>query len=279
MTLRPLEFEASALSNRNQNDLLEVRDWVAQRMGIHFPNDKLNTLEQRLGAVLAQCKLTDHQALLSELNQGSSHVHIALARNVSTNHTLFFREQSVLKRFFESHYKPPGPGAQHRFWSAASSTGEEAYTVLMMLDAQYGQVSERVRLLGTDISDRAIQHAQKGEYVGSRMSDVPALFKERYFKKTGADQWTISPQIQRASTFRRLNLLHSPWPFHHKMHVVFCRNVLYYFTKANQEKVLRHIYNATAPNGFLITSVTESFSDLDVPWVQRDTGIHQKEVR
>lgn len=279
MTLPPLELEASAPLTSNQNELLRVRDWVAQRIGIHFPNDKLNTLEQRLEAVLNQCKLPDHQALLSELNQGSSRVHIALARNVSTNHTLFFREQSVLKRFFASHYTPPSPGAQHRFWSAASSTGEEAYTVLMMLDAQYGQVSERVRLLGTDISDRAIQHAQKGEYAAGRMSDVPSLFNERYFKKTGSDHWTIAPQIRRAATFRRLNLLHSPWPFHHKMHVVFCRNVLYYFTKSNQEKVLRSIYNATAPGGFLVTSVTESFSELDVPWVQRDTGIHQKEAR
>ncbi len=256
-----------------------IRQWIYLNTGLNFPERKHLLLYPRLKKLCWHLGIAD----LKELDQ---HLHlrdmpglpVEVARAVSTNHTYFLREPEVLQFFQEQITETLPPTEKWRIWSAAAASGEEAYSVAILLAEKYGldQLSERAALLGTDISQPMIEGAERGLYDERRLDLLPEYLRLRYFQPVGLDQWQINTRLKQACIFRRLNLMSAPWPFKDSFHVILCRNVLYYFDRNHQRTLLERLYEVTIPGGWLLTSVTESLWGLNTPWRPVMSGVYRK---
>jgi chemotaxis protein methyltransferase CheR len=197
---------------------------------------------------------------------------------VSTNHTYFFREEKVMQ-FFENHILPTlHLESKCRLWSAACASGEEAYTTAMILAEALGpeQAQARVAILGTDIDRVVIEQAERGIYQEQTLAQVPEHLRRRYFHPAVPGQWHIDADLKHMCTFRRLNLMSSPWPFKNRFHVVLCRNVLYYFDLEHQRDLAERLHDVTVEGGWLITSVTEPVQSLKTRWQVVVSGVYRR---
>ncbi|MGJ0508702.1 MAG: CheR family methyltransferase [Methylocystis sp.] len=246
---------------------------------MHFGDADLEVMGQRLGRVLDQFGLGTLERLADEIERGKrDDVTAAVVHAASTNHTYFFREMDTLNVFRDRILPGLASQPEIRIWSAAASTGDEAYTCAMLSaeTMDLSVASERIKILGTDISGPVIQLAEAGAYRPSSLENVPFHIKSRYFKPTADGRFAIVDDIKRMCTFRRMNLKSRPYPFQKRFDIVLCRNVLYYFRPATQREVLELIYEVTQPNGWLLTDVSFTLRDLGVSWVTVASGVHRK---
>jgi chemotaxis protein methyltransferase CheR len=211
-----------------------------------------------------------------------------LIDSISTNHTYFFREpqhfdflsQVILPEFCEN---PAHKGAhQFKVWSAATSSGEEPYTISLILDDYF---STRVRgwswnILCTDISTRVLAKAEEGIFTKDRINPVRADWLIRYFDKGVGESdgfFRVKDSIRRNLTFRALNLLAPSYPFRETFQVVFCRNVMIYFDRDTQEELVNKIYPLVEPGGYLIIGHAESLTNVKHPFKLVKPSIYRKE--
>lgn len=256
-----------------------IRAWLERTCAIHYPPKKRALLEQRLGRAQRNLGIDSLSELARALERTDAHhVQLAIMHAASTNHTFFFRETDVLT-FFRTELLPVlARRSEIRLWSAACSTGDEVYTLAMLIAETLGPESlRRVHILGTDISAPVIETAEAGVFPRRQLQQVPAEFLRRYMHPVGIDQFRINDDIRAACTFRRLNLKKSPYPFQRPFQAVFCRNVLYYFTQADQASIVDWISEVTEPGGLLFTSVTENIRELSTRWHPVTSGISRRQ--
>jgi len=255
-----------------------MRDWLHERCGMIYPEKKKELLIQRMQRVCERYGVPGLEALVDRVESGRDQdMEFAVIHAASTNHTYFFREPQVLN-FFKDTILPTLPQDGGRIWSAAASTGDEAYTLAIMTAETRGLdwAKRKLAILGTDISEVVIAHAEAGIYGGSHIEQMPGKMLERYFDPVGMDQYRVQDDLRRVCTFRRLNLKMTPYPFQKAFHVVFCRNVLYYFDRAQQREIVDAIYDVTEPGGWLLTSVTVSLRELGSRWIPIQSGVYRK---
>jgi len=256
----------------------KIRIWLERTCAIHYPPQKRPLLEQRLGRAQRKLGMTTLSELADALQRPEAHdVQLAIMHAASTNHTFFFREQEVLDFFRAEVLLSLANRSEIRLWSAACSTGDEVYTLAIMIAETLGlETLRRSHILGTDISAPVIETAEIGVFPLRQLQQVPSDIVRRYMHPVGIDQFRINDEIRAACTFRRLNLKKAPYPFQHPFQAVFCRNVLYYFTPADQVAVVNSIADVTEPGGFLFTSVTENIRELSARWLPQTSGISRK---
>ena len=256
-----------------------LRRWVYDRTGLYYPERKHLLLYNRLQKLCLRHGIPGLKELDRHLRKRDlPGLEKEVAHAVSTGHSYFFREERVF-HFFREHILPTLPTTgRHRLWSAASASGEEAYTMAIVLTESLGFVRarERTAILGTDIDRVMVQQAERGVYPEQRLENVPVHLRPRYFRRVGPGQWGVVSGLKEMCTFRRLNLMSSPWPFKSRFHVVLCRNVLYYFDVEHQRDLAERLYDATAPGGWMLTSVTEPVQSLKTRWSTVTTGVYRK---
>ena len=255
-----------------------IRGWLAQRCGIHYPQHKTDLLRQRLARVQRAFTVPDLAELARRLNAGTHHdLQLAVLHAASTNHTYFFREAEVLEAFCARILPDLAGRDEIRIWSAASSTGDEAYTLAILVAETLGMAAlQRLRILGTDISAPVVEQAEQAIFPEQRLERVPPELRRKYFEPAGLAQYRIRQELRDCCTFRQMNLKTTPYPFRKAFQTVFCRNILYYFEQADQLATLNAISDVTEPGGWLVTSVTENIRDLPTPWVPVENGIYRK---
>ena len=257
-----------------------LREWIFEHTGLHFGEKKYFTLYRRLQTVCWRMGIPNLREMDRRLRAGdSAQLAVQVVCAVSTNHTFFFRELEVLRQI-QTRILPQFEHAEAlRIWSAATASGEEAYTLGILLAEALGllQALTRVSILGTDISHPMIDQAEHGVYDVSRMELVSPDVAKRYFEPVGLGQWRVIPALKQLCTFRRMNLQSMPWPFKNPFHVIVCRNVLYYFDVPEQKRLVEEMYDWTVPGGWLITSVTETLSGQATRWHKIDVGLFQKQ--
>lgn len=266
------------MSEQESRCLRGLRDWVHERLGIHFTEAKLDILAQRLQRLLFQEKIESiealHQLVVQERRQ---ELYLALAQCVATNHTQFFREPRNLETLKAEVFPRLEGEDKIRVWSAAVSSGEEAYTLGMLFLEHFGvsETTRRLSILGTDISPSVLARAEKGVYDRRSLQFVPEEFQTRYFRPRGLGQFEVRPELRSLCTFRRLNLKSRPWPFRHRFHLIFLRNVLYYFDALEQRATVESAHAHIRPGGWLFTSATESLRGLGTSWRTTTPGVHR----
>lgn len=255
-----------------------IRSWLGDRCGISYPEHKADLLRQRLSRVTRSFSLEDLNDLAGEITKGGRQdVELAVMHAASTNHTFFFREPEVLEVFAKQILPAIADREQIRIWSAAASTGDEAYTIAMLVAEHLGpHAVKKLAILGTDISAPVVERAELAVFSRRQTSQMDPAIKKRYMTPTGIEQYRVNENLRAACTFRRLNLKATPYPFAKQFQVVFCRNILYYFEPEDQIATLRALHDATEPGGFLITSVTEAVRDLSSDWIPVTTGVYRR---
>lgn len=248
--MKPSSFETIAACLRNGS-------------GLVIGPDKTYLLEARLGRILREKGLPGLDALAERIAVGRDP---ALVREVveamTTNESFFFRDDKPFAHF-RTHALPRllaarPPGARLRIWSAAASSGQEAYSLAMILDACRAQMASRpVEILGTDISREQIARARAGLYTQFEVQrGLPVQMLVRHFRKEGAN-WRISEALRAMATFREFNLLDDLRPLG-QFDVVFCRNVLIYFDQPTKRRVLEAIARQMQPDGLLYLGGAET---------------------
>ena len=257
-------------------DLAAIVRMVYERSGITLHAGKRALVSARLQKRLRQTGAASFRDYVKLLQRDVSGEELtAMVDAITTNHTSFFREpqhfdflaQTVMPALNDRTTGKPILG-----WSAACSTGEEAYTVAITACQSLGEAAaRRVRLLASDISSRAIARAAGGVYRSERTADMPRHLVLKYFQKATLPQsgvLQVTPAVRQMIEFRRLNLLH-PAPPGPPFDFIFCRNVMIYFDRAAQQKVIDSLESRLSRGGYLFISHAESLNGLrhGLSWV------------
>lgn len=256
-----------------------IERWVEDNLGLHFDAEQKPAVRRRLRGLADRMGCPSASALFDRLSKDPSRLSKTIAETVATHHTGFFRESMVLDRIAKDIVPELGAGRErHRVWSAASSTGEELYSVAVLLAEQLGfeEARSRFSLLGTDLVQKVVTTAERGEYAGASMRTVSAERKTRWFEPAGQGRFRVGSDIRSFVTYRRLNLVKENWPFNHRFSVILCRNVLYYFDKPVRAQIVKKLYDACEPGGWLLTSVSENLHELGSRWETQSSGVHRK---
>jgi len=263
-----------------------IAQWLKHKTGIYYPESKLETLKHKLFKVCLDNRLTLSQ-LCAQLHNGDgqkSPLSLQVVAAASTNYTAFFREDIWDWFSTEILVDVMLRTQQIRIWSAAASSGEEAYTIAMVAAEVMGieQLRQRVAILGTDISFQILRQAEDAIYPVERLLNIPTPYRQKYFSSCNGNRAhcaVIHEALRSVCLFRRMNLKKHPYPFKRRFHIIFCRNVLYYFAPLEREKIVNALYNFTEKNGWLIVSVTESLTNMNTKWkkIKGKTGIYRKE--
>ncbi len=185
-----------------------------------------------------------------------------LVNILTTNHTYFMRESEHFE--FMKNVALPWAKAKAmatkdlRIWCGASSTGEEPYTLAMVIQDYLGieHKSWDARLLATDISKRVLEHAMKGVYLGEHIEPLPENWKRHYFKQISPEEFVVKDDLKKEVIFRQFNLM-DPLPFKKRFHIVFLRNVMIYFQDDTKYQLIQRIYDHMEPGGYLFIGLTE----------------------
>lgn len=228
--------------------------------GLSFTEEALSLLHRRLTPRLGATGLDSFQAYLTLLKESPREIEEA-TELLTTHETYFFREAYQLNAFRREILPVLHERAAKRqrllVWSAGCSTGEEAYTIAMLIDASGLFDGWDVRVVGTDLSRRCIGTAKRAVYHQSAFRTTPREMRATYFVD-GDEGATVVPHIRRMCTFSRGNLLDGAELSQGRFDAIFCRNVLIYLDAAARRRVLEGLFERLAPRGFLLLGHSES---------------------
>lgn len=244
-----------------------LRTLIYDRFGINLTDQKRTLVTGRLQRVLAQHKFRSFGEYIDYLNRDASGQGLSeLVNRISTNHTYFYREHEhfefFLRKALPAVLSNPEVARQRdlRIWCAGCSSGEEAYTLVMLtmesLGSEYSQWN--AGLLATDVSENALRIARAGLYSEDRVSPLPQDFRRKYFKPIGDGNLTVVDRLKQEITFRRFNLMNEQFPFKRPFHIIFCRNVMIYFDQPTRDTLVRKYYDLTVPGGYLFIGHSET---------------------
>lgn len=258
--------------------------FVNSYSGIKMPDGKQTMLEGRLRRRLRATGFSSLDAYCTYLFEdgGLETEAIALIDAVTTNKTDFFREPKHFE--YLQHTALPSlvrsGKTSLRFWSAACSVGAEPYTIAMVL-ADYAEHSRPLDyfILATDLSTDVLTAARKGVYHKGMLAPVSDDYMRRFVNRSSdprSDLVRISPNLRSKVGFARMNFMDDSYPVGEPMDVIFCRNVLIYFDKATQAKVLTRLCDCLVPGGYLFIGHSESITGFNLPIRTVGNTIFQK---
>lgn len=250
------------------------RDYIYNLCGIYFHSSKKYFLESRLARRMDEAGISSHVEYhkLLKSGPGGSQELKKLLDEITTNETCFFRNLPQLSAL-ENKLLPEVVATKGkigfrklRIWSAASSSGEEAYTMAMIL------LEKRVALLkdwiieivGTDINETVLAQAREGIYNSYSVRNTPDFYLKKYFKQESSERYILSPEVKKLVTFNHLNLYDdTKMIFMKSFDFIFCANVLIYFDTASKSKVVQHFYNNLQPYGYFFVGQSESLHGVN----------------
>lgn len=240
-----------------------VRRLLREHTGINLGPQKQAMVRSRLIKRLRAHGLADFDTYLRKVNGPESEEWGPFVNALTTNLTSFFREQHHFE-FLVSHFtESPSPGSRLRIWSAGCSTGEEPYTLAMVLKNAFPKWD--LHILATDVDTNVLDTAMRGIYSMERLEKMPVEWRRfAFLKGKGLHEGKarIRPELQSLIQFGVFNLLGSSgWPNAGSMDVIFCRNVMIYFDKPTQKRLLQHFHETLTRGGLLMVGHSEALLD------------------
>ncbi|OCN03174.1 chemotaxis protein CheR [Clostridium sp. W14A] len=255
----------------------ELVDFIRGNFGINLSKKRL-LIEARLFSVLAEKNISSFTEYFSLIRSNPEELHTMMNR-LTTNHTYFMREP----RHFEFMKEVILPKLTEnradkclRIWSAGCSTGEEAYTAIMVMKEWFGPCSGwDYRILATDISTKVLDAARTGIYSADSLRNLPPGWEKRYFRKQEDQVYLLSEEVKKEVIFRSLNLMDA-FPFRQPFDLIFCRNVMIYFEQETKNKLIQKFYDSLKPGGYLLIGHSETVQRDTVPFRYIEPSIYQK---
>jgi len=274
----------------SQEQFKKLSIFIRNHVGIQMPETKKIMLESRLRKRLKLLGILTFSEYLNYLfsPKGMEDELIQMINVITTNRTEFFRESMqfdfLMKNALPQLITRSGAGIKRRLmvWSAGCSTGEEAYTLGMLLmefRKKYPGLNFDFFILATDISTRVLEIGKRGIYNENNIESIPMELRKEYLLKSKDRKQRLVrfiPKLREKIKFRRLNFLEGSFGFREQMDIIFFRNVLIYFDKSNQKKILTKIFHVLQPGGYLFMGHSETLLELNFPLKQAAPTIYQK---
>ena len=267
-------------------DFGRLRRLIYQQAGIDLSASKKTMLELRIKRRLRTLSLNSYSQYCEYLfaHHGQKEEIIHLIDVVTTNKTDFFREaghfEILVQKAVPEAWARNASGRQLLIWSAACSTGEEPYTLAMVLnDYALAHPGFRFRVLATDISTTVLAKAKLGVYSYEVVRPVPHDMQRRYFMRSRDPESKVArvvPELRQLVEFRRLNFMDSDFGLSERADIIFCRNALIYFDRPTQEQILQKLTRHLVPAGYLFVGHAETLHDMDIPLAPVAPALYRK---
>ncbi len=262
-----------------------ITGMLYERFGISLSDQKRVLVAGRLTKRLRHLGLNSFTKYIDYLSADTTGAELSeMINRITTNHSFFFREKEHFD--FMTRTILPGldggikrnPRYPLRIWSAGCATGEEVYSIGMLLKEHYGPAADAmdIGLLATDISLAALQEAQNAVYAEHKLRELPATWRMNYFKKNGPDDYVVSNDITKMVLFKRLNLMAEHYPMRGQFDIIFCRNVMIYFDQESRARVVRTMFNYVKPGGYFFVGHSESLKRETCPFDYVKPAIYRK---
>lgn len=274
----------STLSISDQ-EFSQLRNLIHERFGINLTDQKRSLLVGRLQKLMRSLGLPTFSAYFDYLVSDKTEKSLGeLVDLISTNHTYFNREKdhfdyfsdialpSVIARLRQQNRK------DLRIWCAGCSSGEEPYTLLMLMMEYLGADYHKwdAGILATDISDRALSIARQGVYATDRVMQLPEHLRRKYFTAAGAEKMAVIDKVKKETTFRRFNLMNASFPFKNPFQIIFCRNVMIYFDQPTREALVKRFHQFTEPGGYFFIGHSETLGRTQSLYNYLKPALYQK---
>lgn len=265
-----------------------IRRFVHEKFGIALTDEKRTLVVGRLQPLLRAKgfpTFTDYMNAV-ETDRSGKAISELIAR-ISTNHTHFYREHEHFDFFQEcalalilEDMRAAGD-TDLRLWCAACSSGEEAYTLQMLVMEHLGADYPRwnAGLLATDISPRALEAARRGIYAAEAVEALPAHLRRKFFTKAGPGKLAVTDAVRQQIVFRRFNLMRPCFPFSKPFHIIFCRNVMIYFDFPTRSALVRKLCDFLVPGGWLFVGHSESLHGIAAPLDYVQPAVYRRRMR
>jgi chemotaxis protein methyltransferase CheR len=273
-------FTLISITNKEFNQLTT---YIKANYGIYLKEEKRALVTGRLQNVLIQNGFSDFSEYFEYILADKTGDAVStLINKITTNHTFFMREVDHFE-YFKEQVLPFLAGTVKdkdlRIWSAGCSSGEEPYTLAMIMDEFFGK--EKIwwdsKVLATDISGRVLEEATKGVYQNEEIETLPPHWKNAYFNKLDNESSIVSEKIRKEVIYRKFNLMEKAFPFRRKFHVIFCRNVMIYFDSQTKYELINKFYNCLERGGYLFIGHSESLDREDTNLKYIKPAIYRKE--
>lgn len=268
-----------------RRQFVQISALVKSACGLNLHARKRELVKARLHKRLRQLHLDSFKEYLDYLRSDTSADElVAMLDALVTNVTSFFREveqfdhlvRVVLPRKIAGAGES---GRRLRIWSAGCSTGEEAYSIAIVVAETIPHIGRwDAAILATDLSTGVLRQAREGVYTAERLRPIPLYLRGKYFTRTQArpkELYRVRENIRPLVHFRRLNLI-CPWPMRGTFDVIFCRNVMIYFDKPTQDRLIERFREALAPGGTVFVGHSESLANPDCGFRYVKPAIYEK---
>ena len=264
----------------------EFRSLVYARSGITLQTGKEALVSARVGKRMRKLGVPDFRSYLDWVKgAGGEEEMIQLLDAISTNVTSFFREPAHFDFVRETMSGWLRKGQRRfRLWSAASSTGEEPYTLAITLAELQPHADCDIRILATDISTRVLEAAREGVYDAAKLASLPPGIRDRWFVRRrsaghgAADAYSVAERLKAMILFKRLNLAFPPFPMQGPMDIILCRNVMIYFDNRVRQRLIAEFHRLLKPGGYLLVGHAESLAGITSGFRSLGPSIYAKDA-
>ena len=260
-----------------------IRDFIKAKLGINLSDVKKSLVQSRLTSTINEKGFSSFTEYIDYLLQESSgDALIQFVDKITTNHTYFMREKdhfdylrdTVLPYIYENYPQD----SDLRLWCAGCSTGEEPYTLEMVIRDFFRDKPGKwdTQILATDISTNVLKKAIRAIYPAESLKDMPPHWVDTYFKPFDGENKQVIDEIKNLITFRKFNLMDETFPFKKPFHAIFCRNVMIYFDSGTRDRLVNKFYDATVTGGFLFIGHSESLNQKTVQYKYVKPAVYRK---
>lgn len=261
-------------------DFERLKNFMYDNYGINLEK-KRTLIETRLLMMVKRSGFSDYSSYIDSLMLDKTGEQVSLlVEKLTTNYTYFMREEKHFE-FLKEHilvpYSKKSSLNKLRIWSAASSTGEEAYCIAMLAASILGMsVNQRVEIKASDISEKVLKQAKNGIYSDDKIDKLPPSWVHNYFKKINEKDYEVIPSIKQLVEFKYFNLNNTIGWERSKYDIIFCRNVMIYFDNVTNQNLVNRLYNSLKPGGYLIIGMSESLSSLKTELKRIKPSVYKK---
>ena len=262
-------------------DFYRLRDYVKMNFGVNLEK-KRTLIEGHLSNSITQSGFDNFHDYIEDVLGDRSGAKInVLMTKLTTNYTYFMREETHYK-FMQETALPYWTSAINdhdlRIWSAGCASGEEAYTIVMVLSEYFGFKKKDwdTTVLATDISMKVLDLARNGVYPEEHFDHLPPSWKAKYFTKIGDEEYKITDAMAKEVVFSQFNLMGDFKRFRKKFHIIFCRNVMIYFDTPTKAALAKRFHDALAVGGYLFIGLSETLSGISGDFEQTAPAIYRR---
>ena len=266
----------------NENDFRKLITFIKGRYGIDLSQKRQLIIGRLSNTVVSMGYSTFTEYIEHILSQKNPQDIELMLNKLPTTYTFFLRESAHFDYFRDTvlpYLEKTKRDHVLSIWSAGCSSGQEPYTLSMILKEYFGSKAGNwdTRVLATDISQNALKAAASGIYDEESLSAIPSAWKQKYFKRTNeAGVYQVADVLKNNVIFRTFNLM-DPIRFKLKFDVIFCRNVMIYFDQQTKDALVQRFFNATVPGGYLFIGHSESLNKATTPYKYLMPSAYRKE--